>query len=1288
MKIVIVLCFSLLFFQSNTLFAQVINNNGAAISVTNGVVVQGDTLENTAGLITNNGTIGLRGHYINIGTTSGNGIYNIAGNWTNTGIFNPGTSTVNFMGNNNQSITSTGGEIFNNLIINNTGASPINRIVLLNNVNVSGTFTFTLGNIETGANKLFLSNQTITSLNYTSVTGSRVIGKFERGINNTGNYLFPIGSDSNYNPLNLNLNITPTAGSVLSEFIDADPGSSGLPLPDVDVEVWEAYDDGYWSLTSTGFSCGDYNINLDGSGFLTPIQDITRIIKRPVAGAWLLDGTHSDAIGFVGYRHNLTGDILTTGNHFGFGRARPLILDHPADTAVCDGESASFSVSARGRFPLSYQWQENRGFGWNDISDAGIYSGTTTDLLQLSTTTLVMNGYQYRVIVTDYHENFNISDAAFLTVNPLPVATATPERDTICNNQTTYIVLTSDVPNTTFALEVVYNGSIIGASTILNVDTIKQTLTNPGNNVDSVIYRIIPTGPDPTYCGGTADTAVVLVNPTPNIIPLIDAERICNNGQTGITLTTPTTLTDGIVTFDYTAISTGAPGDLTGYTASDAGLINNDRLIQTLTNSTDTIQSVIYTITPRALETGCDDGPFINVEVKVHPRPIDTVIITSRNSCFGNAEGSLDLILAKGTGPFEIIWDGPNQYRREGIEDIDSLFAGLYYVQVTDFLGCIANDTSFIDAPLPILGSIGSPTKPPLKTANISCIDGSDGEVYFRFGDGIYPPYNYWFINPEGDTIDTGTDKINLELIIVDSLPKGMYKMIVQDDAGCYNSWQKTLTEPDPINVGLSSPVYFDPYNISCNGYNDGSIKVDTVYGGNGNYTYFWTGSITGDPTGRDQSNLIAGTYYLEITDTLGCISTDSIILIEPDGIELIDSVLSVTADGNYNISCYGGNDGSIDLTLQGGSGEYAFEWTGPVGSGIDPTAEDQSGITAGSYNVQVTDESGCGKSYSFELTEPVSLEISSILSVSIDGNFNINCSGGNEGDIDITVSGGSVGNYSYHWATTNGSGLTETDEDQSGLTAGTYNVIVTDLNGCTIERTYELTEPEPLETSIVRTDITCDPGYDDGMADLTVTGGMGPGTYSFVWSNGETTEDIYGLVEGIYVVTVTDANNCTIKDSVRMNLPPPLILSVDSISAYNDLNISCYGYMDGLIHTSVISGTPSYNYSWTGPGGFISSDSVIVNLGAGIYNLHVVDSRNCMGDTTIELTEPDSLIMVVRTSGSLVGGYNLNCNGDNNATIDLEISGGTPEYIYSWTTGEVTASLSMLEAGNYAVVV
>ena len=375
-KIAIVLFCCLLFVQSNTLIAQVLNNNDAAISVSNGTVIQGGTLENTAGLITNNGTIGLSGHYINAATTGGNGIYNIAGNWINTNVFNPGTSTVNFMGNNNQSITSTGGEIFNNLTISNSGTSATNRINLSNNVNVSGTLSISQGNVVTGVYTLYLTNQTPASLNYTSLSGSRIIGLFERGVNGTGNYLFPLGSNSNYNPLNLTINTTPTAGSVLSEFIVADLGSSGLPLPDPPVEVYQAFNDGYWSLIANGFSSNDFNINMDGAGFTPVVQNITRVIKRPSVGDWLLDGTHSDAIDTVAYRNNLTGGISATGNHFGLGMARPLVWDHPADTAVCDGTNAFFKVVATGLDPLSYQWQEKRGAGWNNIYDAGIYSGT------------------------------------------------------------------------------------------------------------------------------------------------------------------------------------------------------------------------------------------------------------------------------------------------------------------------------------------------------------------------------------------------------------------------------------------------------------------------------------------------------------------------------------------------------------------------------------------------------------------------------------------------------------------------------------------------------------------------------------------------------------------------------------------------------------------------------------------------------------------------------------------------------------------------------------------------
>jgi len=938
-KIAIFLFCYLLFFQSNTLKAQVINNNGAGISITNGVVMNSESINNSVGgLLTNDGTIDLSGTFINTGITIGKGTYNIAGDWTNSSIFNEETSTVHFNGTNLQTITSPGGETFFNLIVNNSGASPINRIILSDNVNISGTLTFTLGNVETGINTLYLTNQTPASLNYTSISGNRVIGKFERGINSTGNYLFPLGSNSNYNPLNLTINTAPTAGSVLSEFIAADPGSSGLPLPDAPVEVYEVFDDGYWSLVANGFSGNDYNINLDGAGFSPAIQDITRVIKRPSGGDWLVDGTHSDAIGNVTYRNNLTGGILTTGNHFGFGMARPLIWNQSADTAVCDGTNAFFKVVATGLDPLSYQWQENRGTGWNNLSDAGIYSGTQTDLLNISIATLLMDGYQYRVIITDANNNTKISDIVVLTVNPLPVATATPERDTICNNETTYIVLTSDVPNTTFTLEVVYSGSITGASTTLDAGTtIQQTLTNPLNNVDSVIYRIIPTGPYPTDCIGTADTAVILVNPTPIVIPVIDADRICWDGNTGITLTTPTRLTDGIVTFDYTAISTGAPGDLTGYTVSDAGLTNFDQLVQTLTNNTDTVQSVIYSITPRTLSTGCADGPTVDVEIKVNAEPIQDLTIINNLSCYGQSEGSLDLELAKGSGPFEIYWTGPEGYVNEGEEDISGLISGIYWVDVYDNLGCMSTGWIILNSPDQLNGNLVTIPKGPRNIWNISCPGGSDGVVGFQVLENFYPPFDYWLLGPTGEIIETGSANINDE-IYIDSLPEGIYEMVLSDDEGCYESWKDTLFTPDPIAAQMHSPTYIDPYNITCNGYSDGSIIVDTVSKGNGiyqnalyHYNYLWSdenGLLSGDPAVKDPSGLDSGWYYVQITDTLGCLTIDSIRLIDPPGIDLTDTVFSISNDGNYNISCYGASDGSIDITIVGGSGNYSYAWT------------------------------------------------------------------------------------------------------------------------------------------------------------------------------------------------------------------------------------------------------------------------------------------------------------------------------------------------------------------------
>ena len=210
-------------------------------------------------------------------------------------------------------------------------------------------------------------------------------------------------------------------------------------------------------------------------------------------------------------------------------------------------------------------------------------------------------------------------------------------------------------------------------------------------------------------------------------------------------------------------------------------------------------------------------------------------------------------------------------------------------------------------------------------------------------------------------------------------------------------------------------------------------------------------GIIPGPINTNRIDNLVAGTYYLEIKDVLGCAQVETVVITEPDGMSLAGYTLSKSADGNFNISCKGASDGSINMTISGGSGNYIFSWTGP--GGFTATTKDITGLKAGTYTCTVKDLNGCilTPSPSFTLIEPTVLVLAPpVKSTSLDGSYNINCYGGNTGSISISVSGGSIGNYMYNWSTTDGSGIIAGQKDQTTLSAGTYHLVVTDLNSCT----------------------------------------------------------------------------------------------------------------------------------------------------------------------------------------------------------------------------------------------
>ncbi|MCX6260474.1 MAG: gliding motility-associated C-terminal domain-containing protein, partial [Bacteroidia bacterium] len=862
-----------------------------------------------------------------------------------------------------------------------------------------------------------------------------------------------------------------------------------------------------------------------------------------------------------------------------------------------------------------------------------------------------------------------------------------------CNNTATSIALQS--PSTFTSGVVTFNftasapsglsGYTASATGLANGYLIVDNLVNAADAPLIITYRLVPVS-GASCNNGPAVEVTVTVNPTPRATPVNVKPAICYAGDTQITLNSPTIMTSGEIRFDYTI---SYPAGITGNSAPATDKIQGDVLSFKYRNYNDTVESVYFSITPKVVGLSCPAGNINLQEVQLHPKPVRGITITKPFTCEASTGlAEMEAEISRGANPYNISWTGPVGYTMEDSLVITNLYAGYYTLDVTDNLGC-AGDTAINIAnlsasariiPLPVLPNI-----------HVSCPGGNDGSARIYVRDGITPPYEYWVVRNDADTLFAGIFSGNYDTgnpstyRVCTGLMSGIYKLIIRDINGCETYRTAELKEPAPIVVTFDKSNYSGA-DISCRGYSDGSAMA-TVTGGNGSYTYFWypaSGTLAVSHNSSLLDSIPAGKYYLRISDLLGCIKIDSVTLIDPPGMVLTGSEVSHSNDNNYQISCYGASDGYIKMTISGGSGIYTYLWVGP--NGYSATTKDISGLKAGYYICTVTDINGCvlTPQPSFTLTQPNQLIIASVSSPSADGSYNINCNGGT-GSVDVTVTGGNVGSYSYAWTTSNGSGIIAGQQDQNSLTAGTYHLVVTDYNGCIATADITLTQPPALITEMIPTHITCQvSGFNNGSINLNVSGGIGP--YSYSWSTGATVQDISGLTEGYYYVTVTDANGCQKTDSARVNLPPPLAYD-QVLSEYNGFNISCYGKADGAIQINPTSGTPPYIFSWQGPGGYSASTKDITGLRTGQYILHITDSNLCTVLDTINLTEPGKLSMVITPSLSLTTEHNINCAGGKTGTITVEAVNNAGAAEYLWADGEIGNERTGLMAGNYKVI-
>lgn len=341
--------------------------------------------------------------------------------------------------------------------------------------------------------------------------------------------------------------------------------------------------------------------------------------------------------------------------------------------------------------------------------------------------------------------------------------------------------------------------------------------------------------------------------------------------------------------------------------------------------------------------------------------------------------------------------------------------------------------------------------------------------------------------------------------------------------------------------------------------------------------------------------------------------------------------------------------------------------WTAPTASdncgAVTMTSSHNSGdfFPLGTTTVTYTATDGAGNTAvcSFDIT------VTSDLNPVVDMMTMVDCFGNSTGAIGISVFGGTAP-YTYDW----NSGM-YTTEDISGIPAGVYNCVVTDANGCTATVFATITEPAQLDGTI---DLVVNPtscGASDGLINVSTSGGTSPYTYD--WNSGTyTTEDISGLSAGVYNLTITDNNACTVMLDTTLSDPGAPSVVVDST-----INATCNGDIDGEIYITVTGGTMPYTFDWDNDGTGDNDDNEdLMNVGAGSYGVVVTDATGCSASVSSSITEPAAIDVSVSQNGS-----DLIANGT-----------GTYQWIDCATlspiSGETNALFTASTNGDYAVIV
>ncbi len=612
-----------------------------------------------------------------------------------------------------------------------------------------------------------------------------------------------------------------------------------------------------------------------------------------------------------------------------------------------------------------------------------------------------------------------------------------------------------------------------------------------------------------------------------------------------------------------------------------------------------------------------DNNNCVYTEMISVPGPLADDITTSQTdaSCFGLCDGTIS-VSATNNEPYTFDWSNSGSGSTQ-----TGLCAGTYTITVTNDNGCETVVTETVGEPEDLVLSISST---PLSGA------GANDATATAMASGGTVNYEYLW-QPNGE-----------ETAMIGPLAPGTYTVIVTDNNNCT---QEESVVINPFDCAGFSANLTNTNNLSCFEACDGSIAT-AVSGGTMPITYTWS-----DPSLNGQANptnLCAGDYTVTISENNACSAILTTTVTEP--------TLFSVAVSNTQPSGPGVNDGTATATPSGGTPNYTYLWA-PTGE----TTAMISNLGPGSYIVTVTDQNGC-TSTAFTIISGIDCSSFELEIATTD----ISCFDANDGSA-IAMPTGGAEPYSYIW------GTASIDPSIDDLGPGTYDVLVSDNNGCTIQQTFDITEPAVLDVDITGTDETA-AGANDGTAMVTsTTGGTLP--YTYEWCDASTGTAVMNLPPGLCGVTVTDGNGCTV--SVSLVIAAGGVDCSDFAATIATTGVTCFGGSNGSANTVVIGGTMPFTYLWSN----LAETNNLTNVTSGGYSVTITDVEGCMTTANGFVETADQITANINATDETTAGAM-----DGTATITP--SGGNPPYNFNWCNGASTNPVINLPAGVCGVTI